>query len=245
LIYVLLWRESFIVYNLRVQSVIVLFAKAPLPGNVKTRLMPPLSASEAASLHNAFVRDTLDRLRTLPDVRVELHTDMETDAWMDTIVSRKLQITGDLGLKMLHALETAIKDGAHRAMIVGSDSPTLPASYLSEVLAADADVALGPTDDGGFYAISARRITPGIFDDVRWSQPETFSQTTRAIEASGLTLKIGRPWFDVDEPRDLARLLQDPCLPANTRRWLAHARQELVDAIKVHADFLTIRRSRR
>ncbi|MBC7928023.1 MAG: DUF2064 domain-containing protein, partial [Bryobacteraceae bacterium] len=139
-------------------TILAIFAKAPIPGNVKTRLIPPLSPETAASLHEAFVRDMYYRCSQIPDLSVALWTDITTDAWPDLPVARKLQIPGDLGLKMFHAAESCLREGASRVVIVGADSPTLPAGHLYALLRATADVALGPAEDGGYYGISCARV---------------------------------------------------------------------------------------
>jgi rSAM/selenodomain-associated transferase 1 len=201
------------------RPVIILFSKAPVPGRVKTRLQPALSAEEAASLHTAFVWDMIELLQSLSAAVLELHTDIPTDAWADAGVAQRIQFEGGLQLKMLHSLEEALSSGHPRALVVGSDAPTLPVGHIAALLASQADVALGPTDDGGFYAISCGRTHPDMFRDVEWSCPSTLDQTVRAIQACGLTVEIGRRWFDVDEIEDVDRLVQSPDLPEHTKRW--------------------------
>jgi thioredoxin-dependent peroxiredoxin len=205
-----------------VRPVVILFAKAPLPGRAKTRLVPPLSPALAASVHTAFVWDTIERLQTLDGiVDIELHTDTCTDAWEAAGVSRVHQSEGDLGLKMLQALRSALQAGRDRAMIVGTDAPTLPVEHLESLLCAHADVALGPTDDGGYYAIACRNISDRMFDGVPWSAPDTLQRTAAAALACGLTVEYGPSWWDVDTPEDLARLLAEHDLPRNTAQVLS------------------------
>lgn len=201
------------------QPVIILFAKAPVPGRVKTRLQPPLTPEQAASLHKAFVDDLLRKLLAWGEFEIELHTDTATDVWSDAGVTTRLQSGGDLGLKMFHSLDQALRRGAGRAMIVGTDAPTLPPGHLRDLLAIDADIALGPTEDGGFYAIGARRVDPRMFAGVVWSAPTALERTIEACNACGLTTAAGRPWFDIDEPQDLDRLMQSPELPPHTAAW--------------------------
>jgi uncharacterized protein len=201
--------------------VIILFAKAPMPGRVKTRLVPPLRPDTAALLYTAFVRDTLESLLSLAMiVDVELHTDIETDAWADIAVPRSLQDEGDLGLKMLNALKAALHRGHAQALILGSDSPDLPPVHLQTLLLLDADIALGPADDGGYYAIVARRIHPDMFAGVGWSTPDTLQNTVDACAACGLTTALGPAWFDIDDAVDLERLRNSACIPRNTARVL-------------------------
>src|SRR6266571_2865142 len=200
---------------------IILFAKAPLAGNVKTRLQESLGADATLALHEAFVLDMLDKLLTLSDFAdIELHTDIQTDVWRRPQVTLGEQSAGDLGLKMLHALSAGLARGRERVCIVGSDAPTLPAAHLRTLLASPADVALGPCEDGGYYALSCRRTHPEMFRGVEWSSAATLAQTEEAVRRCGLSVERGPGWYDVDLPEDLLRLRRDGNLPLHTRLWL-------------------------
>src|SRR5260370_33694286 len=123
---------------------IILFAKAPVAGRVKTRLEEALGTEATLSLHQAFVLDTLDKLLTLREAAdIELHTDIQTDVWRHPEVTSRTQMPGDLGLKMLHAF------GSRWACIVEDDAPTLPAAHIEPSLARPAGVSLGPHEDDG------------------------------------------------------------------------------------------------
>ena len=209
---------NFPFYNARVRPVIILFAKVPVPGRVKTRLSPPLSPDAAARLHSAFVADMLEKIEPLGDI--ELHTDVSSDAWPEYSVTRKTQVEGDLGIKMLSALTGALASGRPRAMIVGADAPTLPPAHLQALLESAADVALGPAEDGGYYAISCRRAHPDMFRGVAWSMAATLADTARAAAAVGLSVATGPAWYDVDAPEDLDRLRREQGLPRHTANAL-------------------------
>jgi rSAM/selenodomain-associated transferase 1 len=201
---------------------IVLFAKAPVAGRVKTRLQGWLGADATLALHEAFVLDMLDKLLTLSAFAdIELHTDIETDVWRPAQVTVRQQSAGNLGLKMLHALSAGLRQGRERICLVGSDAPTLPAAHLQALLASPADVALGPCDDGGYYAIACRRTHPDMFRQVEWSSPVTLAQTEEAARACGLSVERGPGWYDVDLPEDLLRLRRDGNIPAHTGLWFA------------------------
>ena len=101
---------------------------------------------------------------------------------------------------MIHALQEGLGSGYKRVMIIGSDAPTLPAAHVSALLAADADITFGPAEDGGFYAISARRVHPAMFNGVVWSQPDTLLRHIEAVRQCGLSVAVGPRWFDVDDP---------------------------------------------
>ena len=197
----------------------MVFAKAPVPGHVKTRLIGYLGADQAAALHSALLLDLLSTLETV-DARLELHTDVETDAWRGINVARGVQSAGDLGQKMYFALVQAFERKHPQAVILGSDMAPPPASHLENLLASPADVTLGPSEDGGFYAIACRRIHPAMFDAVEWSRPDTFDRTVAAVERCGLSVKIAPAWWDIDLPADVERLAQQPNPGTHTARWL-------------------------
>jgi rSAM/selenodomain-associated transferase 1 len=202
-----------------VRSVIILFAKAPVAGQVKTRLVPPLTPAQAASLHTAFVKDMMLRMQAVPGSDVELHTDTLTDAWTPSPVAVKCQCPGDLALKMVNSLNSALRSGFDRAVILGSDAPTVPLSHVEALIASAAEIALGPARDGGFWGISAARTDPRMFNGVHWSARGTLCESIAAARQAGLTVELGPAWFDVDEPADLDGLLADPDLPPHTRAW--------------------------
>ncbi|HYP13812.1 MAG TPA: TIGR04282 family arsenosugar biosynthesis glycosyltransferase, partial [Bryobacteraceae bacterium] len=192
-------------------------------GRVKTRLVPPLSAQQASSLHQAFVTDLVIHLQQNPACVLELHTDTSTDAWKHLRVTQRLQSEGGLELKLFKALQNALASGHGQAAVLGTDAPSLPLDHISALLSEPADVTLGPSDDGGFWGIAARTVRAGMFARVRWSQSDTLEQTRTAIQAAGLSCALGPRWFDVDEPPDLYRLFRGD-LPPHTARWLCDNR---------------------
>ncbi|MFN0171562.1 MAG: TIGR04282 family arsenosugar biosynthesis glycosyltransferase [Bryobacteraceae bacterium] len=198
---------------------VIVFAKAPIPGRVKTRLIPLLGAERAALLHQAFVRDALDLLRSLP-AEIELHTDVPSDAWRDAGVSSKLQIPGDLGARMVSALTGALAAGHPVACILGADIPALTRGHVTDLFSRTEDLALGPAEDGGYWGIAARRVGPDMFRGVAWSSAEACRQTLEAAERCGLTTCLGTLCWDVDEPSDLKRLRTLVDLPRYTKAWV-------------------------
>ncbi len=199
---------------------LIVFAKAPLPGTVKTRMAPLLGAVGSARLHQAMVRDTIESLLGIEqEFLLELHTDRETEAWTDLPVPRRLQTDGDLGVRMGAALSDGLRRGHPRVLIVGSDAPALPAGYLIDLLESASQVALGPTEDGGYYAIACSQTHPDMFAGVSWSTPSALEQTMLAAKACGLSVALGRSWFDLDEPSDLQRLAREVGAP-HTKAFL-------------------------
>jgi glycosyltransferase A (GT-A) superfamily protein (DUF2064 family) len=107
-------------------------------------------------------------------------------------------------------------------LIVGSDCPSLPGSYLVEGLEAltRRDAVLGPADDGGYYAIGCRRPHPRMFEGVPWSSEETLERTEKSLTALGQSIHKLPPWYDVDTPDDLRRLAAEASLPRHVRSWI-------------------------
>jgi uncharacterized protein len=186
---------------------LIVFAKAPRPGFVKTRL--GLQPEAAASLYAQFVRGTLETVCKLqPEAALELSLDLPCDAWAEFSLPRTLQRPGTLGVRLYAALERGLAVGHPKVVILGSDSPTLPAAHIRFLLRSASDVTLGPARDGGYYGIACRKIAPGMLDGVRWSSPHALDDTLRAVQRCGLSCTLGPQWFDVDTPEDL--LLLDP-----------------------------------
>jgi uncharacterized protein len=214
------WRRI-LVYNLPVRPAIVLFAKAPVPGRAKTRLAFALGDVPAAALHTAFARDLLEKISRLSHfAEIQLHTDVLTDEWGDVPVARRLQASGDLQLKMLHAFENAFAEQFSPVAIIGSDAPTLPDTHIVALLGSAADVTFGPCEDGGYWGIACRRVHPAMFQGVQWSTAQALEQSEAAVRACGLSAARGPLWFDVDEPRDLERLVAAGDLPRHTAAWV-------------------------
>jgi len=155
-------------------------------------------------------------------VDLELSTDFPTDAWPGVGYTRSVQTTGNLGERLLHALADALAVGHEVTIVVGSDSPGLPSSHIRVLLESKADVTLGPTTDGGFFAIACRRSASAMFDGARWwSSVETLNDVIPAASRCSLNTALGPCWFDIDVPDDLANLGQ-VCLPGGeTERWIA------------------------
>ena len=105
----------------------------------------------------------------------------------------------------------AFGSGARRAVLFGSDSPTLPPEVPRKALEAlsDCDLALGPTEDGGYYLIGCRRFDPQLLRGIEWSTPRTLDQTVANARRLGYQTTLLEPWFDLDEWGDVERLLAD------------------------------------
>ncbi|MGH7307859.1 MAG: TIGR04282 family arsenosugar biosynthesis glycosyltransferase [Candidatus Rokuibacteriota bacterium] len=198
-----------------VRSVAVaIMAKAPRAGEVKTRLCPPLSPVAAAALYRCFLLDKIEQVRALKEARpVVAYTPEEARAEFEALApgfALVRQDGPDLGARLLASLGALLGDGHTGAIVIDSDTPTLPTTFLQQAVDRIADptvdVVLGPTDDGGYYLIGLRAARSDLFEAMEWSTPRVLGETLRRTAAAGLRLVCLPPWFDVDTPDDLARL---------------------------------------
>jgi len=194
---------------------IVWFVKDPAPGHVKTRLYQAtdgcLSPEDAALLYTAFLQDMWDTLNS-SGRQVYIHIDpSKPSASLDEVLGEKVNLVyqsgADLGERMSTALCATFSLGYDRVILLGSDSPDVPSSFLEEAfdILAVCDVVLGPAYDGGYYLVgaSADTYTPMMFDGMKWSTPSVLGdQISRLIDMDrehGLL----PTWWDIDTPSDL------------------------------------------
>jgi uncharacterized protein len=194
---------------------IMVFAKAPVPGQVKTRLIPALGASGAAALQRQLIERTLGTALAAGLGTPELWCAPGPDdpffasCANNYGVSLKPQGEGDLGIRMARALESAVGSGSP-ALLIGCDCPVLTSAYLGEAavaLAEGNDAVFGPAEDGGYVLVGAARSLPvQLFEDIAWGSA-TVMQVTRARLAQGNChwRELALLW-DLDRPEDLPRL---------------------------------------
>ena len=203
-------------------SALVIFAKAPIPGQVKTRLCPPLSPDEAASLHGSLVLDLLERSRDAAKLSPLKFDRFLACAPSSEHVFFKIlgerhqvrlldQVGQDLGTRMNQTFKDVAALGYHHILIVGTDVPTLPGSLFGEALRelASHDLVLGPTLDGGYYLIGLRQPTPELFQGIPWSTDQVLSQTQVKAATLGLKTALLPTWRDVDRVEDLLALIHE------------------------------------
>lgn len=201
---------------------IIVFAREPVPGKVKTRLQPALGRTGALALYRALLARLGRRLTaaTLAPWELWVSSNQDHEDFI-TICNKKdinLQSGADLGARMDHASATVLaRDGVDRVLLIGCDCPLLDGDYLGRALVAlsQADVVLGPAEDGGYVLIGMKRPQPALFRDVAWGTGRVLAQTRAHIAAAGLTAELLEPLWDVDRPEDLGRLAAlDPAMEA-------------------------------
>ena len=209
-------------------TALVIFAKAPIPGQVKTRLCPPLTPDEAATLHGSFVLDILERTKAaatklqLPLDRYLACAPSATHVFFKIMEERqgvKLidQIGGDLGARMNQVSNTLLARGYRQVLLIGTDVPTLPFDHFKQALVSleNHDLVLGPACDGGCYLIGLKRTAPELFADIPWSTDQVLRLTQENAARIGLKVSLIQPWRDIDTLADLEALIEACAAEAN------------------------------
>ena len=212
---------------------IAVIAKAPRPGHVKTRLQALVRPEEAAALGAAFLQDTLANLaaaaRIAPIAPFVAYAPAGQEARFDGMLPPGAELlladgaNGDapgvegFGRVLLDTTRTLLARGFGAVCVLGADSPTLPTTCLAQaatrLLAGDTDAVLGAADDGGYYLLGLTQPHPAPYAAIAWSTEVVAAQTRERIAGAGLRLHELDPWYDVDDPASLARLVRETSLP--------------------------------
>ena len=211
---------------------LLLFAREPVAGRVKTRLQPELQAAGCLDLHRALLRRAAHTMAAAELAPWQLWVDANPRhadflALCDP-ASIHQQVGADLGLRMQHAAAQALGAAdVDAVVIVGADCPAVDAVYMAQALdalAGGAEVVLGPAEDGGYVLLGLRQAHPGIFAGVPWGQSDVLARTQANLAALAIEPVLLETRWDVDRPADLRRLhhLQPPLpLSAGLRARLA------------------------
>ena len=190
---------------------IVIFAKAPVPGMVKTRLVPALGAEGAAALAGRMLARMLREAAGADLGEPELCADPEPGdpAWEGHVPAEGVRLSaqgdGDLGDRLARAARRVIRDG-DKVLLVGTDCPELDRARLREAARqlASHDAVIHPARDGGYALLGLTRFDPSVFSGIAWSGPAVAHDTVARIRALGWNLHIGDTLRDIDEPADLS-----------------------------------------
>lgn len=194
---------------------ILLFIKAPVKGQVKTRLAAALGEDAALELYQRFVLDILDALeQTGVPVRIcysPPDSGKAVTGWLGPERQYQPQEGRDVGERMADAFQQAFSGGISRALLIGSDIPDLPPAVFSEAFRAldGNDAVIGPARDGGYYLVGFRSDTflPDIFRGIEWSTDTVLTNTLSVFAREGRTVHRLPPWQDVDTIEDLTHLV--------------------------------------
>jgi rSAM/selenodomain-associated transferase 1 len=213
--------------------------KAPVAGQVKTRLVPPLTPNEAAELNKCFLRDTangISRAAIDNDASgIAVYTPIGSESTYDDLLPGDFSLLPQRGVKFGERLDFAVEDlfrcGFAAVCLIDSDSPTVPPENFAKavaVLQTPGDrIVLGPSDDGGYYLIGLKKPHRQLFEQIEWSTERVFDQTIRCAREIDLEAKLLPPGYDVDDAASLRRLCNElllrnlrPEVAPHTRKFL-------------------------
>jgi len=193
----------------------MVFARTPVPGQVKTRLAAEVGADRATRIYQTLAAGIVDRLRGSASAAwdVEIHytpSDAESEAlmraWLGEDPGFVPQVEGDLGMRMEPAVRRALAEGAPAVCVVASDVPDLGPLQVGaafRALEGGADVVFGPSPDGGYYLVALRSPCPQLFREIPWSTSEVLERSLSAARGAGLRVHLLEPLRDVDRAADL------------------------------------------
>lgn len=202
---------------------VAVFAKAPIPGEVKTRLLPLLGPADAAELHATLVRRALETAREAHLGPVSLWCTPETGHPFFAACASAFEVSlleqrgGHLGERMARAFDRLLETGP--ALLVGSDCPSLRAEDLRAAAGSLAthDAVIQPAEDGGYVLVGLAKAVPGIFEAIRWGQSSVMRDTRLRLRRAGATWREMPVRWDVDRPEDYRRLLASGLLAEESR----------------------------
>jgi uncharacterized protein len=219
---------------------LAIMTKAPRAGQVKTRLVPPLTPEEAAELNSAFLRDlSMSILRACemsPAHPVAVYTPAGSEEAYRNVLPRQFSLLvqrgESFGERLIFAAEDLFALGFASVCLINSDSPTVPSQNFAEAaleLAEPADrIVLGPADDGGYYLIGLKKMRRRLFEEIDWSTRQVLGQTKERAAELGVSVHELAGGFDVDDRATLLRLRDeliasesDTDIASNTRKFLA------------------------
>jgi len=205
---------------------LIVFAKEPQKGRVKTRLRSCLSVTQCLNLYKAFLKDTIDLTKNIKcDLKILAYASRKRPDYLKRI-GRSFRFSrqkgSDLGQKMYNAFKLVEVYGDCKSVIIGSDSPSLPAIFIKNAFEKldKNDLVLGPTLDGGYYLIGLKKPCIEIFKGIKWSSSQVLKDTVRNAKKLGKKISILRSWYDIDKPKDVAYLKKDlKKKNKDTARW--------------------------
>ena len=209
-------------YDLELKNLCALavMTKAPRPGQVKTRMVPPLTHEEAAHLNACFLRDTAAAIQEACGERangIGVYTPVGSETDYDNILPDEFQLIPQrrdgFGERLALALEDLFRCGFSAVCLIDSDSPTISGAVYAQAvdwLSRPGDrVVLGPSDDGGYYLIGMKENHRELFQGIDWSTERVLEQTERRAQGSNLEVALLPKGYDIDEVSSLRRLCDE------------------------------------
>jgi uncharacterized protein len=189
---------------------IIIMAKVPEAGKVKTRLQPFLTPAQSAELADCLLQDTINKAKSFRNKLIIAYSPPEKSNFFERFDDLNLvvQIGENLGERMFNAFDFTFASDLDSVVMIGTDSPTFPPEFIEKAFEylQQNEAVLGATEDGGFYLIGLRKSDKRIFENVEWSSAKTFEQTKNNLLKIGFDLAELPVWYDIDNSADLLRL---------------------------------------
>jgi rSAM/selenodomain-associated transferase 1 len=191
---------------------LIVFTRYPEPGKTKTRMIPLLGSEGAATLQRQMTEHTLAQVKQLQNqypISIEVYfaggNPQLMEDWLGSNIVYQRQGEGDLGFRMVSALQSAFNNGSSGVVIIGTDCPGLNSQIMEQAFAvlANHDIVLGPAQDGGYYLIGLRRLIDELFSGISWGTSEVLQQTVEIAKQIDLAIAYLPTLADVDRPEDL------------------------------------------
>jgi rSAM/selenodomain-associated transferase 1 len=192
------------------QHVIIIFAKNPVYGTVKTRLAVSVGNDEALKIYNQLSQHTKSVTESLAVDKIVFYSDyiQGKDIWDNEKYKKQTQSGSDLGERMLNAFSFVFQGGYSKAVIVGTDCPALSEQIIQVAFKTldDVDVVIGPAFDGGYYLLGLKRVYAFLFENIGWSTGDVLAETINRCKLHHLSFALLQQLHDVDEVKDLVHL---------------------------------------
>ena len=191
---------------------LVVVAKAPVPGEVKTRLYPKLTIDEATDLYRCFLQDRIKEIGRLTEIDLAIsYTPEESKEYFSRFITNGFHLFPqrgkNLGERLSNIFKDKLADKYDAVSIIDSDTPDLPRSIVQQsfqlLMSNGVDAVFGPCDDGGYYLVAMRRPQPDLFQHIPWSTEAVLAATLERANAIGLKAELLPRWNDLDTFEDL------------------------------------------
>lgn len=199
--------------------------KAPRTGQVKTRLVPPLSPQEAACLYRCFIKDISSRLSSFAGIDIfAAYTPEGSEGEIRPLVPEGVFYLNQEGLclgeRMFNVFNTLSLKGYCAITLIGSDAPDIPVEYIEGAFKAlegdETQAVFGPAIDGGYYLVGLKNPVRAIFEGIEWSTSTVMQRTVQKLKAHAIPYSLLPVWHDIDRPEDLVYLKDNPACPESS-----------------------------
>ncbi len=200
------------------KNALIIFAKLPVEGRVKTRLAEDIGAADALEFYNACSHYIFEQAARLIESECDvwlfygINDDFEKiKSWVQYDFNFVRQSDGDLGVKMKSAFEFLFRKRYEKAVIIGTDIPDINASLIVNAFKEldNFDVVIGPSNDGGYYLLGMKELKEYLFNDVKWSSSEVYEKTIQLLKANGDNYISFEELIDVDDLKSLKKWLDE------------------------------------